>query len=49
MANSSFRETWLGFVTVLVGRGFFENVRRCQVFQQVQSQFHSPCINPFAL
>jgi hypothetical protein len=40
MANSSFGETWLGFVTVLVRGGFFQNVRRGQMLQQIGSQFH---------
>jgi hypothetical protein len=40
MPNSSFGETWPGFVTVLVRRSFAENVRRRQLFQQIQSQLH---------
>jgi len=40
MTNSSFRESGLGFVAVLVRRGFFQNVRRRQVFQQIRAQFH---------
>jgi hypothetical protein len=40
MANPSFGETWLGFVTVLVRHGFFQNVRRRQMFQQIGSQLH---------
>jgi len=40
MPNSSFGESGLGFVTVLVRRGFAENIRRRQVFQQIQSQLH---------
>lgn len=40
MPSSSFRETWLGFVAVLVRLGFLEDVLRRQVLQQVRSQFH---------
>jgi hypothetical protein len=44
MTNPSLRETWLGFVTMLVGGGVFQNVRRRQLLQQIQSQFHLPWI-----
>jgi hypothetical protein len=40
MTNPSFGETWLGFVAVLVRRGFFQNIRRCQMLQQIGSQLH---------
>lgn len=44
MPNSSFGESWLGFVTVLARRGFAENVRRRHLFQQIQSQLHHSLI-----
>jgi|GEM_PF-6014458 len=49
MTTPSFGETWLGFVTVLVRYGFFQNVRRCQVCQQIGSQFHRSYLKPVIL
>lgn len=40
MPFASFGETWPGLVAVLIRCGFFENVRRCQVRQQIGSQIH---------
>jgi hypothetical protein len=48
MTNPSFGETWLGFVAVLVRRGFLENVRGRQVLEQVGSQFHRSYNSPLA-
>jgi len=35
MTSPSFGETGLGFVAVLVGCGFFQDVRRRQMLQQI--------------
>jgi hypothetical protein len=43
MPSSSFAESWLGFVTVLVRRRLLEDVLVLQVLEQIEPQFHRPC------
>src|SRR5438046_1267535 len=44
MPSPSFRESWLGFVAVLVRLRLLQNILRGQVLQQVCPKFHHPWV-----